>query len=65
LVELKKILEFFTVLNFAFCKKKERADLDGKHRVVLSKVAPQHPFDIAVYGNSIFWTGKSTLLLLE
>lgn len=35
----------------------ERADLDGKHRFVLSKV-PQHPFDIAVYGNSIYWTGK-------
>jgi hypothetical protein len=60
---LKILLSFFTVSNFAL--KKERADLDGKHRVVLSKVAPQHPFDIAVYGNSIFWTGKSTLLLLE
>lgn len=34
----------------------ERADLDGKHRVVLSKVSPQHPFDIAVYGHYIFWT---------
>lgn len=34
----------------------ERADLDGKHRVVLTKVSPQHPFDIAVYGNFIFWT---------
>lgn len=36
--------------------KMERADLDGKNRVVLSKVSPQHPFDIAVYGNYIFWT---------
>lgn len=34
----------------------ERADLDGKNRVILSKVSPQHPFDIAVYGNFIFWT---------
>lgn len=36
--------------------KMERADLDGQNRVVLSKVSPQHPFDIAVYGNYIFWT---------
>lgn len=34
----------------------ERADLDGKNRVVLSKVSPQHPFDIAVYGDYIYWT---------
>ena len=34
----------------------ERTDLDGKHRVILAKVSPQHPFDIAVYGNYIFWT---------
>lgn len=34
----------------------ERADLDGKHRIILAKVSPQHPFDIAVYGNYIFWT---------
>lgn len=36
--------------------KMERADLDGRHRTVLAKVSPQHPFDIAVYGNYIFWT---------
>jgi hypothetical protein len=23
---------------------------------VLAKVTPQHPFDVAVYGNFIFWT---------
>jgi integrin beta 2 len=38
--------------------KMKRADLDGKNRVVLSKVSPQHPFDIAVYGNYIFWTDR-------
>ena len=34
----------------------ERADLDGLNRVVLTKVMPQHPFDIAVYGDMLFWT---------
>ena len=36
--------------------KVERADLDGKNRFVLTKVSPQHPFDVAVYGEYIFWT---------
>ncbi|XP_046386652.1 prolow-density lipoprotein receptor-related protein 1 isoform X2 [Ischnura elegans] len=34
----------------------ERCEYDGTHRVVLAKVSPQHPFDIAVYGDFIFWT---------
>jgi len=34
----------------------ERTDLDGSNRIVLTKVSPQHPFDITVYGDFIFWT---------
>ncbi|RZF40959.1 hypothetical protein LSTR_LSTR013214 [Laodelphax striatellus] len=34
----------------------ERADYDGSNRVVLTSIMPQHPFDIAVYGEFIFWT---------
>ncbi|XP_047119261.1 low-density lipoprotein receptor-related protein 1 [Schistocerca piceifrons] len=34
----------------------ERANYDGTNRVVLSRVKPQHTFDIAVYGDYIFWT---------
>ncbi|XP_065578254.1 prolow-density lipoprotein receptor-related protein 1-like isoform X3 [Artemia franciscana] len=34
----------------------ERAELDGSNRVVLSKVTPHHPFDLAVYGDQLFWT---------
>lgn len=34
----------------------ERADLDGKHRTVLGKVTPQHPFAMTVHGPHIFWT---------
>ncbi|GLH07804.1 Vitellogenin receptor, partial [Gryllus bimaculatus] len=34
----------------------ERAEYDGSNRVVLDKVKPQHAFDIAVYGDYLFWT---------
>ncbi|XP_068084350.1 prolow-density lipoprotein receptor-related protein 1 [Anabrus simplex] len=34
----------------------ERAEYDGSNRVILNKVKPQHAFDIAVYGDYIFWT---------
>ncbi|KAF4524352.1 hypothetical protein B566_EDAN007528 [Ephemera danica] len=34
----------------------ERTEYDGTNRVVLAKVTPQHPFDMAVYGDFIFWT---------
>ncbi|XP_075238130.1 LDL receptor protein 1 isoform X2 [Lycorma delicatula] len=34
----------------------ERTEYDGTNRIVLPKVMPQHPFDIAVYGDYIFWT---------
>ncbi|XP_069676734.1 low-density lipoprotein receptor-related protein 1 isoform X1 [Periplaneta americana] len=34
----------------------ERAEYDGSNRVILAKVTPQHPFDLAVYGDFIFWT---------
>lgn len=34
----------------------ERAEYDGTNRIVLSKATPQHPFDMAVYGEFIFWT---------
>lgn len=34
----------------------ERSEYDGSNRVVIAKAIPQHPFDIAVYGNYLFWT---------
>lgn len=34
----------------------ERCEYDGSNRVVIAKVTPQHPFDIAVYGDYLFWT---------
>jgi low-density lipoprotein receptor-related protein 1 (alpha-2-macroglobulin receptor) len=34
----------------------ERADYDGKNRVILSKSAPKHPFSIAVFEDFIFWS---------
>ncbi|KDR21144.1 hypothetical protein L798_04073, partial [Zootermopsis nevadensis] len=34
----------------------ERAEYDGSNRVILAKATPQHPFDLAVYGDYIFWT---------
>ncbi|XP_017298797.1 low-density lipoprotein receptor-related protein 1-like [Diaphorina citri] len=34
----------------------ERCDYDGTNRIVLSKISPLHPFDMAVYGEFIFWT---------
>lgn len=34
----------------------ERCHYDGSNRVILSKISPQHPFDMAVYGEFIFWT---------
>ncbi|XP_034243195.1 prolow-density lipoprotein receptor-related protein 1 isoform X1 [Thrips palmi] len=34
----------------------ERAEYDGSNRVVLVEIITHHPFDIAVYGNYLFWT---------
>nr|XP_042899679.1 low-density lipoprotein receptor-related protein 1 isoform X4 [Parasteatoda tepidariorum] len=34
----------------------ERCNLDGTERYVLLSDHPQHPFDLAVYDNYIFWT---------
>ncbi|KAL9703738.1 hypothetical protein quinque_007256 [Culex quinquefasciatus] len=34
----------------------ERADYDGKNRVVLAHSTPKHPFAMAVYGDLLFWT---------
>ncbi|XP_050540895.1 low-density lipoprotein receptor-related protein 1 [Daktulosphaira vitifoliae] len=34
----------------------ERCEYDGTNRVVLAELYPQHPFDIAVYGDHFFWT---------
>ncbi|XP_052130857.1 prolow-density lipoprotein receptor-related protein 1 isoform X2 [Frankliniella occidentalis] len=34
----------------------ERTEYDGSNRVVLVAVITHHPFDIAVYGNFLFWT---------
>lgn len=34
----------------------ERADYDGRNRVVLTHSMPIHPFAMAVYGDMLFWT---------
>ncbi|KAK8724240.1 hypothetical protein OTU49_011302, partial [Cherax quadricarinatus] len=34
----------------------ERCNLDGSDRVILLKNVPSHPFDLAIYGDYIFWT---------
>ncbi|RXG68700.1 Low-density lipoprotein receptor-related protein 1 [Armadillidium vulgare] len=34
----------------------ERCNLDGTGRIVLIKDYPNHPFDLAVYGDFLFWT---------
>ncbi|KAK6630731.1 hypothetical protein RUM44_002900 [Polyplax serrata] len=34
----------------------ERCETDGTNRIVLSNTSPQHPFDMAVHGNYLFWT---------
>ncbi|XP_064475155.1 prolow-density lipoprotein receptor-related protein 1-like [Ornithodoros turicata] len=34
----------------------ERCNLDGEDRHVLLSEHPQHPFDLAVYDNFVFWT---------
>ena len=34
----------------------ERVDMDDLSRVVLTRASPQHPFDLAVYGNYLFYT---------
>ncbi|XP_063881494.1 prolow-density lipoprotein receptor-related protein 1-like isoform X4 [Scylla paramamosain] len=34
----------------------ERCNLDGSDRVILLKITPSHPFDLALYGDYIFWT---------
>lgn len=34
----------------------ERADYDGRHRVVLTHSMPVHPFAMAVYGDMLYWT---------
>ena len=49
-----KLQQFFW--SDARIDKIERCSLDGSKRVILLADAPQHPFDIAVYGNFIFWT---------
>ncbi|XP_052902166.1 low-density lipoprotein receptor-related protein 1 [Anopheles moucheti] len=40
----------------AFLDKVERADYDGKHRIVLAHSTPKHPFALAVFGDLLFWT---------
>ncbi|CAB3364278.1 Hypothetical predicted protein [Cloeon dipterum] len=34
----------------------ERCEYDGRNRIILSKTNLQHPFDITVYGDFVFWT---------
>ena len=35
----------------------ERVDMDHPtHRVILTKASPQHPFDMAIYGDYLFYT---------
>ena len=35
----------------------ERVDMDDlTHRIILTKASPQHPFDLAIYGNYLFYT---------
>ncbi|XP_042220954.1 prolow-density lipoprotein receptor-related protein 1-like isoform X2 [Homarus americanus] len=34
----------------------ERCNLDGSERLVLLKNVPSHPFDLAIYGDYLFWT---------
>ncbi|KAK7083495.1 Low-density lipoprotein receptor-related protein 1B, partial [Halocaridina rubra] len=34
----------------------ERCNLDGSDRFVLLKNVPTHPFDLAIYGDYLFWT---------
>ncbi|XP_055591150.1 low-density lipoprotein receptor-related protein 1 [Uranotaenia lowii] len=34
----------------------ERADYDGRNRIVLAHSTPKHPFAMAVYGDLLFWT---------
>lgn len=34
----------------------ERCDYDGSNRVIIVEKTPQHPFDIAVYGDYLYWT---------
>ncbi|RWS26912.1 prolow-density lipoprotein receptor-related protein 1-like protein, partial [Leptotrombidium deliense] len=34
----------------------ERCNLDGSERVVILSETPQHPFDVAIYGDNIYWT---------
>ncbi|XP_055528067.1 prolow-density lipoprotein receptor-related protein 1 [Wyeomyia smithii] len=34
----------------------ERADYDGRNRVVLAHSTPKHPFAMTVYGDLLFWT---------
>ncbi|XP_047488646.1 low-density lipoprotein receptor-related protein 1-like [Penaeus chinensis] len=34
----------------------ERCNLDGSDRMILLKNVPSHPFDLAIYGDYLFWT---------
>lgn len=34
----------------------ERSDFDGSNRIVILHEIPQHPFDLAIYGDYLFWT---------
>nr|XP_018901907.1 PREDICTED: prolow-density lipoprotein receptor-related protein 1 [Bemisia tabaci] len=34
----------------------ERCEYDGSNRIILSMIKPQHSFDLAVYGDFLFWT---------
>lgn len=34
----------------------ERCNFDGSQRAILLTESPQHPFDLAVYGDFIYWT---------
>ncbi|XP_058055099.1 prolow-density lipoprotein receptor-related protein 1 [Anopheles bellator] len=40
----------------ALLDKIERADYDGRHRVVLAYSTAKHPFAMAVFGDLLFWT---------
>lgn len=36
----------------------ERCNLDGTNRVIVISEIPQHPFDIAIHNQYLYWTGN-------